>query len=215
MENMNTDVNPEKTENTLATSDEIFRILICIDGSEESYRGLRYAVRLSKGYNTDITLLYVRKVDKELSSEGLDMRISRENMLDWGIELPGMEALKRGLDTLVELDYLNGEWQTESTHIDNSGDPVGDNMVEYTNTNGRKVTLKILVAPSAELGILDEAESGHYDLAIVSETDHEEDDKGFSFGSSVSQTIATESETTVIVAKALEENQGHLVCLSG
>ncbi len=203
------------TQEVQQHEEDIFRILVCIDGSEESYRGLRYAVRLARGYETDITLLYVRKVDKELSSEGLDMRISRENMLDWGIELPGMEALRTGLDTLLELDYMEGEWSTETTHIDNTGDPAGDNMVEYTNSNGRKVSLKILVAPSAELGILDEAESGHYDITIVSETDEEEDEKGFNFGSSVSQTIATEADTSVIVAKALEENNGHLLCLSG
>ena len=215
MEHINTESDAEADLDNNESSDDIFRILVCIDGSEESYRGLRYAVRLAKGYETDITLLYVRKVDKELSSEGLDMRISRENMLDWGIELPGMEALKRGLETLLELDYMEGEWSTETTHIDNTGDPAGDNMVEYTNSNGRQVCLKILVAPSAELGILDEAESGHYDVTIVSETDDEEDEKGFNFGSSVSQTIATEADTTVIVAKALEEDLGHLLCLSG
>lgn len=196
--------------------EKVFKILACIDGSEESYRGLRYAVRLARGFDTDITLMYVRKVDKGLSSEGLDMRISRENILDWGIELPGMQALKRGLEILKELGYLEGEWSTATTHIDNSGDPVGDNMIEYTNCNGRKVILKVLVAPSAELGILDEAEAGQYDITIVSETDtDDETDKGFKFGSSVSQRVATESETSVIVAKALEENQGHLVCLSG
>jgi nucleotide-binding universal stress UspA family protein len=196
--------------------DKVFRILVCIDGTEESYRGLRYAVRLARGFDTDITLLYVRKVDKALSSEGLDMRITRENMLDWGIELPGKDALNRGLETLKELGYLEGEWNTDTTHIDNRGDPVGDNMVEYTNCNGRKVCLKLMVAPSAELGIIDEAESGKYDITIVSQNDEDvESDKGFKFSSSVSQRIATESETSVIVAKALEENQGHLVCLSG
>ena len=218
MEETDLDTNTENEVEGVDPLDKVFRILVCIDGSEESYRGLRYAVRLARGFDTDITLLYVRKVDKALSSEGLDMRISRENMLDWGIELPGMAALKRGLETLDELGYLDGEWSTATTHIDNSGDPVGDNMVEYTNCNDRKVVLKLLVAPSAELGILDESESGQYDITIVSETDDEEDtdkSKGFTFSTSVTQRIATESETSVIVAKALEENQGHLLCLSG
>ncbi|MEL0067961.1 MAG: universal stress protein [Gammaproteobacteria bacterium] len=215
MENLEINQHMNDETASLQQEDAAFRILVCIDGSEESYRGLRYAVRLARGYDTDITLLYVRKVDKELSSEGLDMRISRENMLDWGIELPGMAALKQGLEILTELGYLEGEWSSEMTHIDNRGDPVGDNMVEYSNSSGRKVCLKIMVAPSAELGILEEAETGHYDITIVSETDMDDNDKGFSLSNSVSQTIATESETSVIVAKALEENKGHLVCLNG
>ncbi|MBT8449351.1 MAG: universal stress protein, partial [Gammaproteobacteria bacterium] len=148
--------------------EKVFKILVCIDGSEESYRGLRYAARLASGFDTDITLLYVRDVDRELSTDGLDMRISRENMLDWGLELPGMSALKKGLDTLMELGYLEGDWNTETTHIDNSGDPLGDNYVEYSNTNDRKVILKLLVAPSPELGILDEAGAGQYDITIMS-----------------------------------------------
>jgi len=197
--------------------EKVFKILVCIDGSEESYRGLRYAARLASGFDTDITLLYVRDVDRELSTDGLDMRISRENMLDWGLELPGMSALKKGLDTLMELGYLEGDWNTETTHIDNSGDPLGDNYVEYSNSNDRKVILKLLVAPSPELGILDEAEAGQYDITIMSSNDEDNDDesRGFRFGSNVCHRVATEAENSVIVARALEENQGHLVCLSG
>ena len=59
-----------------------FKLLVCIDGSEESFRGLRYAVRLASGMDTDITLLNIRQVDKELHTDGLDMRMARENMLE-------------------------------------------------------------------------------------------------------------------------------------
>ena len=41
--------------------EKVFKILVCIDGSEESYRGLRYAARLASGFDTDITLLYALK----------------------------------------------------------------------------------------------------------------------------------------------------------
>ena len=191
-----------------------FKVLVCIDGSNESYRGLRYAVRLGSGMDTDLTLLNIRRVDKDLQTDGLDMRMARENMLDWGLELPGMISLKRALDVLKEMGYLDGSWSSETSHIDIQGDPLGDNLVEYTNKNGRKVILKQMVAPSAELGILDESDVGEYDVTIVSSAD-EDDEKGIRFTSSVSQRIANESQNSVIVAKKLEENHGHLVCLSG
>ena len=41
-----------------------FRILVCIDGSDESYGGLRYAAHLGGGVDADICLLYVRPVDQ-------------------------------------------------------------------------------------------------------------------------------------------------------
>ena len=62
-----------------------FRILVCIDGSDESYRGLRYAARLGGGVDADICLLYVRPVDQELRSGGLQVRVVRENLLEWGL----------------------------------------------------------------------------------------------------------------------------------
>ena len=193
-----------------------FKLLVCIDGSEESFRGLRYAVRLASGMDTDITLLNIRQVDKELHTDGLDMRMARENMLEWGLELPGMTSLKRGLEVLTEMGYLDGEWCAKTSHIDNHGDPLGDNLVDYTNSVGRKVTLKLMVAPTPELGILDESDVGEYDITIVSAADvDDENDISIYFGSSVSQRIATESQNSVIVAKALEENHGHLICLSG
>ena len=69
-----------------------FNILLVIDGSEESIRGLRYAERVGRGNDADITLLYVRPVDKSRAMAGIDMRTVRQNMLEWGLELPGMSA---------------------------------------------------------------------------------------------------------------------------
>ena len=40
-------------------------------------------------------------------------------------------------------------------------------------------------------------------------------DRNIYFGSSVSERVATESSNSVIVAKSLSENRGHLICLSG
>lgn len=193
-----------------------FKILVCIDGSEESYRGLRYAVRLGSGVEADITLLNIRNVDKELHTGGLDIRMVRENMLEWGLELPGMTALKRARNILIEKGYLDEGWRTSSSHIDIQGDPLGDNLVEYTSKEGRKVTMKLMVSPSPDLGILDECEMGNYDVNILSSSDSStQSEKNFFFNDNVSQVVATESKNTVIVAKALEENHGHLICLSG
>ena len=195
---------------------KLFKVLVCIDGSEESYRGLRYAVRLGSGVDTDLTLLFIRQVDKDLNTDGLDMRMARENMLEWGLELPGMDSLKRGLDLLTEMGYLDGNWCSKTSHVDIQGDPLGDNQVVYTNDAGRKVILKISIAPSPELGILDESDIGDYDITIVSSADDDtESEKGLIIRGSVSERVATESKGSVIVAKALEENHGHLICLSG
>lgn len=76
-----------------------FNILVCIDGSKESRRGLKYAVKIGQGNDADITLLYVRPIDKGMKS-GVDF--ARQNMVDWGIELPGMRALKK-----LAINYLN------------------------------------------------------------------------------------------------------------
>ena len=193
-----------------------FKLLVCIDGSEESYRGLRYVVRLGSGIDTDLTLLFIRQVDKELHTDGLDMRMARENMLEWGLELPGMDSLKRGLEVLTEMGYLDGDWSSESSHVDVQGDPLGDNIVVYSNEAGRKVILKLMVAPSPDLGIIDECDVGDYDITVVSSADPDpETEKSIYFSSRVSERVATECNNSVIVAKSLEENHGHLICLSG
>jgi len=206
----------ENDESLEEENNKIFKVLVCIDGSDESYRGLRYAVRLGLGVDTDLTLLYVRRADKELSTGGLDMRMTRENMLDWGLELPGMNYLRKGLDLLTEMGYLDGEWSSKTTHVDTKGDPLGNNKVVYTNEHGRKVTLKLMVAPSAEIGILDECDAGEYNLAIVSASDRGDDDDIESiFVNSVSQRVASEAHCSVIIAKGLAESHGHMVCVNG
>ena len=75
-----------------ATGENRFNVLVCIDGSDESYRGLRYATKFSLDYDdTDITLLYVRPADRGSASEGLNMSVTRENLLDWDMDLPGLK----------------------------------------------------------------------------------------------------------------------------
>lgn len=190
-----------------------FKILVCIDRTEDSYRGLRYAVRIGSGLDADITLLYVRSVDKGLRTGGLDIRMVRENLLEWGLELPGKKSLKKARDMLIEMDFLSDDWREKTVHTDVKGDPLGDNLIEYTSDEGRKITLKLMVSPAVDLGILDECQIGDYDITIVSgseDPDLKEDER---FGVSTAKTVATEAKGTVLFARELEENHGHLMCV--
>lgn len=190
-----------------------FKILVCIDRTEDSYRGLRYAVRIGSGLDADITLLYVRSVDKGLRTGGLDIRMVRENLLEWGLELPGKKSLKKARDMLIEMDFLSDDWREKTVHTDVKGDPLGDNLIEYTSDEGRKITLKLMVSPAVDLGILDECQMGDYDITIVSGSEDPELDEDARFGISAAQTVATEAKGTVLFARELEENHGHLMCV--
>ena len=75
-------------------TDGKLRFLVCIDGTDESYRGAHYAAEY--GPEHDICLCYVRPMDRGLRSGGLNVRIARQNMLTWGLELPGIQYLKKG-----------------------------------------------------------------------------------------------------------------------
>ena len=144
-----------------------FSILVCIDGTDASYRALRHAVRIGSGTDADLTLLYVRPIDRDLQTGGMQISVVRENLLDWGLELPGAVALRRGRELLVELGWLGRDWQAEFAHVDVQGDPLGDNAIIYSSPKGRSVVLRLLIAPSVPSGILDEAKLGEFDLLIV------------------------------------------------
>lgn len=191
-----------------------FRILVCLDGSPESERALRYAVRIGSGTDADMTLLYVRPVDQGLRTGGLQISVARENLLDWGLELPGMAALKRGRDTLIELGYLSRDWDEEYRHAEIKGDPLGDNMVVYRGDEGREVTLKLLVSPSVAHGILDQCEIESYDIVILAVSD-DPDESGLpgQIDTHAAEVVASEHRGTVLVARELEESHGHLVCV--
>jgi nucleotide-binding universal stress UspA family protein len=191
-----------------------FSILICIDGSEESYSGLRYAVRMGSDNSADLTLLYVRPVDQGLSSGGLQMRVARENMLKWGVQLPGTKALKRGRDMLVEMGYMGEDWKEQVVHTDVTGDPLGDNTTVYRNDEDASISLKLLVSPSVDRGILDECEVGGYDIAIISmsETAEAKEHAGY-ISPATTFTVATQHRGTVLVARELEEDHGHFMCV--
>lgn len=191
-----------------------FSILVCIDDSEESLEALRYAVRVGSGTDADLTLLYVRPIDQGLRTGGLQISVVRENLLEWGLELPGMKALTRARELLVKLGWLDKDWEAEFAHVDVTGDPLGDNAIVYSCPTGRSIVLRLLVAPSVAYGILDEAKLGEFDLVVISKPE-EEDDTGPGYISpSIATRVAKEHVGTVLVTQALEESHGHLVCVS-
>jgi K+-sensing histidine kinase KdpD len=90
-----------------------FRILACIDGSEESFITVRFAARLAPTDDCDIIVLNVRPVDQGLWSGGLQVRLARQNMLDAGFDLPGVRELKQALE-ILKLEGLDvSSWQRE------------------------------------------------------------------------------------------------------
>ncbi len=191
-----------------------FEILVCIDGSDESYSGLRYAVRMGADNSANLTLLYVRPVDQGLSSGGLQMRVARENMLKWGVQLPGTRALKKGHDMLVEMGFMAEDWQEQIVHTDVFGDPLGDNTVVYMNEVGAKISLKLLVSPKVDRGILDECELVDYDLVIVSHsTSAEAREHAGYISPATAYCVARQHRGTVLVARELEQDHGHFMCV--
>jgi nucleotide-binding universal stress UspA family protein len=193
-----------------------FRILVCIDGSDESYRGLRYAARLGGGVDADICLLFVRPVDQGLRSGGLEARVVRENLLEWGLELPGTKHLMKGQEILTELGMMSDDWAQQTVHVDKKGDPLGDNSIIYTSSNGKTVTLKLEVAPDIVGGILEEAEGGGYDLLIIGASERWQ--TGIIktiWDPAVVQKVVARAPCSVIVARELEQGRGHLICTDG
>ena len=191
-----------------------FSILVCIDGTPESHAALKYAVRIGSGTDADLTLLYVRPIDQGLRTGGLQISVARQNMLEWGLDLPGMKVLKEAQSRLVDLEWMGENWEEEFTNTSVAGDPLGDHITHYTNDEGRSITLKLLVAPSVERGILNECEAGGYDMTIIARS---EDDEPTGLGyiePQVAEQVAVEHDGTVLVTRSLEESHGHLLCVT-
>ena len=193
-----------------------FRILVCIDGSDESYLGLRYAERMG-GHrkDCDIILLYVRPVDQGLHSGGLQVRVARENMLNWGLELPGIQRLKRGLEILVGEEDLKNDWIAETTNTGVDDDPLGDNKIEYHHSCGRNIVLKLKVAPDAASGILEQYELGPYDLIIMGSEKGGRGRVRAAVSPSVSEKVAYHAPCSVLFVRDLVAGHGHLVAVDG
>ena len=208
-------MNDETSTNQSENDENRFRILVCIDGSDESYRGLNYAAKLGGGIDADIVLLYVRPIDQGLRSGGLQVDVARSNLLDWGIELPGIKYLKKGRDLLVEKGILGEDWEEQHFHSDVSGTTLGDNKIDYISKNGNKVVLKLKVASDIASGVLDQWEIGKYDLIIVGASSRWKGGFKSFWDPAVAEKIVVHAPCSVIIARDLEVGNGHLICTDG
>lgn len=192
-----------------------FRVLACVDGSDESYRGLRYAADTGHAEDADVILLYVRPVDQGMRTGGLQVRVARENMLNWGLELPGIQYLKKGRDQLIELGEMASNWGEKFTHTDVDGDPLGDNKIEYRSETGKSIVLKLKVAPSVAAGILDQYELGPYNLIIIGASGKSGGIAKVLWDPAIAEKVAMHAPCSVLVARDLRRGHGHLVCTDG
>ena len=194
-----------------------YRVLFCIDGSEESYQALEYSAKMVHPLEADLVLLYIRPTDQGLRTGGLQISVARQNMLDWGLELPGIRYLKKGHDFLVEWGEMANDWDVHRAHVDVAGDPLGDNKIEYVTKSGREVVLKLKVSTSIAVGILEQTEIAHYDLIVLGASERWQASGLNPFRDpAVAEKVAVHSHCSVLIARALKRSgHGHLVCADG
>ncbi|MEK7246176.1 MAG: universal stress protein, partial [Pseudomonadota bacterium] len=199
-----------------ARTDKRFRILVCIDGTDESYRALRYAARIGGGNDADLVVVNVRPPAEAGRLAGFKDRTAAQGLLHWGLEIPGVRHLSRARDLLRELNTVEAQgWQEETGHIDVKGDELGDNKVVYTNSAGKKVVLKLKVDDDVAAGILRQWDIGHYDLIILGASRKERSLAKSVWDPPVADRIAWRAPCSVLVASAIEEGHGHLICTDG
>lgn len=192
-----------------------FRILVCVNGTDPSYVGADIASRIATTDDCDIILLYVRRIDQGLSSGGLQMRAARQNMLEWGLELPGIQYLKRGLEQLLESEVLGEEWHERIDHTDVFGDPLGDNKVEYLAPSGKAIVLKLKTAPDVSSGILDQYELGPYNLIVMGPPKRWRGEIRALREPSTVQKIAMLAPCSVLTVRGPLTGKGFLLCSDG
>ena len=192
-----------------------FRILACIDGSDEAFNCVRFAARLAPNDDCDIIVVYVRPVDQGLWSGGLQLRLARQNMLEAGFELPGARDLKQALEILKEEGIDAESWPRETGHQDAWGDPLGDNKIEYKSPGGRSVVLKLKTAPDVTNGILDQYELGPYNLMILGEPSRWRGELRAFFDAGVVQRVTTLAPCSVLVVRGSLERTGFFLCTDG
>ncbi|MBF0590295.1 MAG: universal stress protein [Magnetococcales bacterium] len=193
-----------------------YRILVGLDGSEESYRSLRYAAYIGSGIGADITLLYVRPIDQGLNSGGMQVRVARENMLEWGLDLPGMRVLKKGRDILFEIGFMKDDWEKRTVTKEVSGDPLGDTMTEYQCPSGKRIRMRLKVSDTPEQGILAQQEEGKHDLIILGASGERMGKLNRFLGiASTALKVVLHAPCSVLIARQLKSGNGHLICTDG
>lgn len=191
-----------------------FRILVCLDGSDESLRALRFAGRMGGRLGADLDLLHIHKSDSGHATDGLQMRVVRENFQEWGLETPAVRYLKEGRDILLEMEEFAADW-AENVVTRESGDGTGTHTIEQTNAKGRKISLNLRTADQIHGGILQHLEASHYDLAILGSAGRRRLIDKFTGVSPVAKTVAAQADCSVIVARNLEPDHGVMIGVNG
>ncbi|MFN0192966.1 MAG: universal stress protein [Aestuariivirga sp.] len=192
-----------------------FRILACIDGTDEAMVTVRFAARFAVNDECDVIVVYVRPIDQGLHSGGLQVRLARQNMMDAGFELPGVKHLREALAILKEEGIDAESWPREADNEAAWGDPAGDTKVEYQSPEGRRVVLKLKTAPDAASGILDQYELGPYNLMILGEPSRWRGEIAAVFDSGIVQNVTTLAPCSVLVARQSLEKKGFFICTDG
>lgn len=192
-----------------------FRILACVKDAEDDFLAVRMAARLAPTTECDIIIVYVRPIDQGLWSGGLQLKLARQNMLDAGLELPGLKLLKQALEALKEEGIDASDWKRTAAHQDAWGDPAGDNKVEFVSEDGRSVVLKLKTAPDPASGILDQYELGPYNLMVLGEPSRWRGEVKSWFGTGVVQRVTVLAPASVLVARPDEGKKGFFICTTG
>ena len=192
-----------------------FRVLACIDGTDESFITVRFGARFVVQNNCDLIILFIRPIDQGLHSGGLQVRLARQNMLEAGFELPGVRHIRRALEILKEEGINVSAWPQEAEHQDAWGDAAGDNKIEYKSPEGRSVVVKLKTAPDVANGILDQYELGPYNLIILGEPSRWRGELKAFFDSGIVQTVTTMAPCSVLVARQSLQKSGYFICTDG
>ncbi len=202
-------------DNVRAERRKRFRVLACVKDAEDDFITVRMAAKFAPNDTCDVIVVYVRPIDQGLWSGGLQLRLARQNMLEAGLELPGLKLLKDALAALREEGIDTRKWYRMTGHQDAWGDPAGDNKVEFVSEEGRGVVLKLKTAPDPASGILDQYELGPYNLMILGEPSRWRGELKSWFGTGVVQRVAVLSPCSVMVVRPSNGKRGFFICTTG
>jgi nucleotide-binding universal stress UspA family protein len=190
------------------------RILICIGGGPAAYTGLRFAARLNRESCADISLMYVRPLDSGLKSGGMEVRVARENVLDWGLELPGLRHLKAARDILLEMGQIDEGGGDAWRYRELSGDDAGEYVRDYQNPCGGTISLRLRISPDVTTAVVDEAKRFDADVVVVGATEEPRTGlRRYLSPKPLALKIAAHVHCSAMVARDLEAEHGHLVCV--
>lgn len=190
------------------------KILVSIGGGPEAYTALEFAALLSRRQCADTHLLTIREPDSGLRSGGMELRVAREQMLGWGLELPGMKRLKRARDIFAELGEIEQNDPEKWEHHSITGDPTGEYVVTYQTPCGGTVNLHLRTGTDVPGLVAGECDREQVSLAIVGAPgEHPSALKRLVSERPLAYRIAARTACPVIIARTLETSHGLLAVL--